>query len=965
MTGELRTLDMGDQVFSGDILQTQSGSLVLGLVNGENVPVGPFSELNLDSFLSSKEGAVGASKAALDNLTPQGALSVEDINDLDTPAAGEEDVIGSGSATGLVVDRLAYDGAVDSGYGLPTGVGGIGNEMLVGRGSLAQKASSLLDDLGGDNGTDQTLLGPDGVVDEIVDGVTDVVDDLLGTDLGAIDKPLDNVTTDVEDLLTGEADLGETVESLLGDEGSVDQVVDGVTDVVDDLLGTDLGAIDKPLDNVTTDVEDLLTGEADLGETVESLLGDEGSVDQVVDGVTDVVDDLLGTDLGAIDKPLDNVTTDVEDLLTGEADLGETVESLLGDEGSVDQVVDGVTDVVDDLLGTDLGAIDKPLDNVTTDVEDLLTGEADLGETVESLLGDEGSVDQVVDGVTDVVDDLLGTDLGAIDKPLDNVTTDVEDLLTGEADLGETVESLLGDEGSVDQVVDGVTDVVDDLLGTDLGAIDKPLDNVTTDVEDLLTGEADLGETVESLLGDEGSVDQVVDGVTDLVDNLLGTNLSALDEPLDSVTTAVSDLLEGLTGVLGSSSGSLLGEQGSADQVVDGVTDVVDDALGTNLGAIDQPEDQVTTDVQNLLNGENSLVESIDNFVGDSGSVDQLVAGVSDVLEDAAGIDLSGLDQTVDEVTSSVGQLLTGDVAGVLSSGSSDSLVQPQNLISTVSATIESILNTSSLAEITDIGGIVDQVSSELSDALGSDPTDIAELLDNGELIDTVQSTLDGILSQNGFEDSVDGPELLSQIGEELTSVLGVDSLSGGLGSDLLETGNLADAVIGGLEGLLGDTSLADSGELNGVVEQVVGQLGETLNGDISELTDLDGLVSSVTDTLESVLPETSLADASEITGVLDQVGGVLDGVLNTAGSEGEANPLDAGDLIGDLVSTVDETLDGLLGSALGGDQEGDQEVAEAETSITSGGSSTSADVGGGLLSILLNTHSNNDPSQS
>ncbi|MBF6057688.1 hypothetical protein, partial [Thiomicrorhabdus heinhorstiae] len=291
VTGELRTLNVGDQVFSGEILQTQLGSLTLGMANGENVSLGNYAELDLNNLFTSSVPEIANINVA--EMTPQGALNIEDVNDLDVTNAGEDDLVGSGSATGLIVDRLAYDGAVDSGYRLPVETGGIGAETLVGRGSLAEKASSIVDGLLGDG--EQTLLGPDGVVDGIVDDVTDIVDGALGTDLGALDEPVDELTNDVEDLLTGEADLGDTTESLLGEEGSVDQVVDGVTDVVDDLLGTDLGALDEPVDELTNDIEDLLTGEADLGDTTESLLGEEGSVDQVVDGVTDVVDDLLGT----------------------------------------------------------------------------------------------------------------------------------------------------------------------------------------------------------------------------------------------------------------------------------------------------------------------------------------------------------------------------------------------------------------------------------------------------------------------------------------------------------------------------------------------------------------------------------------------------------------------------------------------------------------------------------------------
>ncbi|CAN8141380.1 Retention module-containing protein [uncultured Thiomicrorhabdus sp.] len=397
------------------------------------------------------------------------------------------------------------------------------------------------------------------------------------------------------------------LQSLLGgepnqdpDSGSVDDLVDGVTNLVDGIVGTDSENLDDGLNAVTTDVQDLLTGEQNLEQVVGSLLGGEpdeaitaGSVDQVVDGATDVVDDLtaglgLPTDTENLDDGLNAVTTDVEDLLTGEQSLEQVVGSLLGGEpdeaitaGSVDQVVDGATDVVDDLtaglgLPTDTENLDDGLNAVTTDVEDLLTGEQSLEQVVGSLLGGEpdeaitaGSVDQVVDGATDVVDDLtaglgLPTDTENLDDGLNAVTTDVEDLLTGEQSLEQVVGSLLGGEpdeaitaGSVDQVVDGATDVVDDLtaglgLPTDTENLDDGLNAVTTDVEDLLLGNQDLGSAVGSLLGGDsdqgtaGSVDQLADGVTDTLDDVLGTDTESLDNLVNDVTSLVSDLLGGV-----------------------------------------------------------------------------------------------------------------------------------------------------------------------------------------------------------------------------------------------------------------------------------------------------------------------------------------------------------------------------------------------------------------------------------
>ncbi|MBF6057689.1 MULTISPECIES: hypothetical protein [Thiomicrorhabdus] len=732
-TGEVRVLGVGSQVFSGEMLQTLDGKVTVSMANGDELNLGGNTKMRLDGDVTSVAKLMDPTDAAAGTESMSEALGTTDINELDATAAGDAGVAGSSAAGyGYVIDRTGAEGNVTSGFGLSEN-GGIGGQFIVARNSL-----------GGDTGTigsvtpptttptdgDRTLLGPYGYADELIDNVTTLVDDLLGTNLGALDDPTDQLTTDLEDLLTGKEDLIGTVDNLLGDNGSVDQVVGGLTDTVDDLLGTNTGALDAPVDDLTTAIDDLLNGNADLGETVTTLLGPVGSVDQVVDGVTTVVDDLLGTNLGALDNPEDELTTDIQDLLTGQADLGETVTSLLGPVGSVDQVVDGVTTVADDLLGTDLGAVDQPVDELTTDVQDLLTGQAGLGETLTSLLGPVGSADQVVDGVTTAVDDLLGTNVGAIDTPVDHLTTDVEELLTGQDDLGTTVVDLLGDNGSVDQVVDGLTDTLGDLLGgADLTPLDDVVDQVTTAVSDLLGGSAGgLG----SLLGGIPIVGGLLGEIPVVGDLLAGGGSTTLD-PVPSEGDSGSGLTD------------------TADELVDDVTDGVD-YLAAGLGIdstpltqmVDDTVEQLTQGVDDLVTGPNGagggLTDTVDTLV------DQLVGGLGDAL---------GLQQITDPLTVLVDS--TTDAVDALLINSGPGLEgELDTFVTSATDAVDLFANDALGIDTAPLTDVVDQLVDEVTNGLDQ-VTQVGQLTDTvDEVVFEVTDALDGILGANDITQAVD-----------------------------------------------------------------------------------------------------------------------------------------------------------------------------------------------------------------
>ncbi|MBO1925944.1 hypothetical protein J3998_00005, partial [Thiomicrorhabdus sp. 6S2-11] len=367
------------------------------------------------------------------------------------------------------------------------------------------------------------------------------------------------------------------------------------------------------------------------------------------------------------------------------------VASTGGGSGDV-TIVNNITEITQPIIEV-IEPVADIVEDVVEDVKDIVDDVVDvIDDTSTTLLGPEGEVDQVIDQITDIVDDTLGTNLGELDEPVDEVTTTIDELidgvLAGEPDIAETVNSLLGEEGDVDQVVDGATTVLDDILGTDLGALDEPVDEVTNTIDELidgvLAGNPDLGGTVNSLLGGEaeegtsGDVDKVVAAVTDIVDGTLGTNLSELDDPVNEVTTTVDELVNGVLAGdldLGGTVNSLLGGEaeegtsGDVDKVVAAVTDIVDGTLGTDLSALDNPVNEVTTTVDELVNG----VLAGDLDLG--GTVNSLLGGEAE----------EGTSGDVDEVVAAVTDIVDGTLGTNLSA-----LDNPVNEVTT---TVDELVN--------------------------------------------------------------------------------------------------------------------------------------------------------------------------------------------------------------------------------------------------------------------------------
>lgn len=176
-------------------------------------------------------------------------------------------------------------------------------------------------------------------------------------------------------------------------QGTLDQLLNGVTNLVDGVLGTETQDVDDGINLVTTDLQELLTNDQSLSDLLTSLLGGNpseataGSLDQLLSAITDTVDQItasnnIGLQLSGLDDSVNGVTTDVEQLLTGEENVSQTLQDILGrgdaqQGGSLDQLFADLTDSLDGLLGADTEELDLVVNEITTLVSDLLVDVTD------------------------------------------------------------------------------------------------------------------------------------------------------------------------------------------------------------------------------------------------------------------------------------------------------------------------------------------------------------------------------------------------------------------------------------------------------------------------------------------------------------------------------------------------------------------------------------------------------------
>ncbi|CAN8140380.1 hypothetical protein THIOSC15_2210015 [uncultured Thiomicrorhabdus sp.] len=710
-TGVERVLTVGSPVYQGESIETTDTSNVLmNMNNGELVTLGRSTTMTLsDDVISSSntdEGSV--SPETIENMLAQGDIDLDALNldELEATAAGED---GSANEGGVTIARLGLEGDVTSGFGtagLNAEINVVGQEdNVLGEGALentpptatiADQGSTLLGLIGADYTPTNTASNTFSLGD-LFANTTNVSSPYFGgsgntaVELGVLDtvnyKPGKAFT--VED--NGENDIDHTTMSV--DNG-----------IGDDLLGLSyvIGREEfvAPSDPAYDDYE--YTTNQDGSMTVSRKDGEPMSAQEAnyaMGGVETKDTSLLGSllDTGITVGRTYNLY--VEDT-SGQSDSAVNTQfvsvGLLqnGTGGSLSNLVDvpllnaidPVTGMLDEALAPLLGPVFDTVSDIIGIVENITAPLAPIVGPINDLLNNVGSA------ITAGTGALSETPLG--DPTLGQTISDIGLMVTDPiVNSDETLTTLLGGEpgqnpesGVVDDLIDEVTDVVDQVttslgIPTDTEMLDDGVNAVTTDVNDLLIGEQDLTQVVGSLLGGEpdeaitaGSVDQVVDGATDVVDQLtaglgLPTDTENLDEGLNAVTTDVDDLLQGeqdLNGVLGSLLGGEPDETitaGSVDQVVDGATDVVDQltaglGLPTDSELLDDGVNALTSDVDDLLSDPSNLGQTVTDLLGDNGSVDQVINGATDVVTDITGIELAQLDATLDTVTTEVNNLV-------------------------------------------------------------------------------------------------------------------------------------------------------------------------------------------------------------------------------------------------------------------------------------------------------------------
>jgi hypothetical protein len=411
-------------------------------------------DVSLEDIEGEASGAVAAAGRTSD-ISNAGAAAAAAEDRLSDALETDNESLLNEQTSATVVDLLDESDA--------DGVLGTVLDPILGDDGLVD---NLLDTLLGEGGILDTLLGDDSLVDTLLDT-------LIGED-GLLDLEALEVVLGPDGLLGGAISelLGDEslVASILGDEGVVDDLVEALTGtggVLDNILGPVLG--DDVVGNIIGE-DSIVSG------LVGNLLGDGGLVDELV-GDIPVVGDLLDEDgllgnvigedsalggllgLGGSDEETGSSEGDSEegdylDALLGldnpAGDLGDTVSGVLGDIS-----LDGAGDVMAGLLGDeDVFDVDVP-DAVTGGFDDLFAGLVGEDSLVGSLV-DEGLLAGGSDALPDgEVDTLLNEILGPSSS----------DVLAG----GDALSALLDEAGDSDTsgvgglLADSVGGLVDDV----------------------------------------------------------------------------------------------------------------------------------------------------------------------------------------------------------------------------------------------------------------------------------------------------------------------------------------------------------------------------------------------------------------------------------------------------------------------------------------------------------------------
>ncbi|CAN8141601.1 conserved hypothetical protein [uncultured Thiomicrorhabdus sp.] len=641
VTGASRTLAVGSPVFRDEVIKTMDGATVLvEFIDGEKLSLGRMTEISLtDDVVPSRyseyeepivdmttlDQLLVASNESLDNL---------DLNELEATAAGENE--GSANEGGVVIARLGLQGDVNSGFA----TGGLADQQEVGLVADIISAPESIPEvpvLPVVNTAPQAL---------IVEGGSTLLG-LIGADKALFDGKnlIGGVYNSAIEL--GVLDLLNYQPNQLFLVHDKEDNIDAVTLSIDNGVTQDLLGLSHLLGHQEFSVTHTLPG-------LDYQLSDNGQVLTIrsANG-TALSDEIANIALAGVD-------------IVDTSTLGTLLNSSL-------RVGAGYSLYVIDLEGEETRVSSPQALDISLLQNQTNSGLSDLLDipVLNALQPVMNLLDQLLGGVDD---SLLQTILGTVDT-LDIVTDPLDP-------IGSLVNGLLNDIGTI---VGGLTDPLGESFLGD-STIGLASDNLIEDIVAALlnvpgTSLTNSDGLLQSLLGGDpnadpatqGTVDQLLNGVTNLVDGILGTQTQPLDDGLNLVTTDLQELLTNeqsfndfLTSLLGGN--PELATAGSVDELLAAVTGTLDQLTGEslNLSHLDDSVNWLTTDVEQLLNGTDGLQKTLQDILGtgtdlQGGSADQLLADLTDSLDGLLGTNISQLDALLNETTTTIVDLLSLD----------------------------------------------------------------------------------------------------------------------------------------------------------------------------------------------------------------------------------------------------------------------------------------------------------------
>ncbi|GFR99216.1 Dyp-type peroxidase YfeX-like protein [Elysia marginata] len=298
---------------------------------------------------------------------------------------------------------------------------------------------------------------------------------------------------------------------------------------------------------------------------------------------------------------------------SGSDSSGSSADSISSAQDKISDAVSSAQDAISDVLDSAQDAASTVLDKV----EDA----ADAAKDAAIITVDTDSP-AVTDVMADVIDDMQDAITDVVDGPEDTATETSDD-------TQETVTDSVDDTQDTDSVDDTQeTDSVDDTQETD--SIDDTQENVTEDDNDNDDGD------------DAGNTTDVIDDMTDAVEDATDAMTDAVEDATDAITDAIEDMQDATTGSASSA-------QDKTEDFLDQVSDMMTtDSAGST--------DDFTEMMKDLLTGSTTdALDSVTDSVDDQRSSGLTESTISDLLDEMADnmVDSGSLSSDDDDDSSS------------------------------------------------------------------------------------------------------------------------------------------------------------------------------------------------------------------------------------------------------------------------------------------------------------------------